>query len=160
MFYVKLYSLISKYTGYMIICISGLFYIQRLIIEPIEKVTSIALTAIGIIAALSSLCFSFIQGISDEHDKNSGLYAGEKFLHSALLIILTLFLKYITDQALSYNLIKAIIWLKSTILIVAGILIFGMGFYAVIMAALGFHDLNKTLWSRYEKLAKINLKGN
>jgi hypothetical protein len=158
MFYVKLYSFISKAIGYITISMSGLFYIQKLIIDPIEKVTPIAITAIATIATLSALCFSFVQSISDEHDKNSGLYAGEKFLHSTLLIILTLFLKYSTDQTLSFDSIKSIVWLKITISIISYILLFGIGGYAVTMAALGFHELNKILWTRFEKLAKKNLK--
>ena len=158
MFYVKFYSFISKTIGYIIISVSGLVYIQKLIIVSIEKVTPIALTAIATIAALSALCFSFVQSISDEHDKNSGLYAGEKFLHSTLLIILTLFLKYASDQALSFTSINSIIWLKITISIISSLFLFGIGGYAITMAALGFHDLNKTLWSRFEKLAEKNLK--
>ena len=157
MWYVKFYSFTSKAIGYIIISASGLVYIQKLIIAPIEMVTPIALTAIATIAALSALCFSFVQSISDEHDKNSGLYAGEKFLHSTLLIILTLFLKYASDQALSFASIYSITWLKIIISIISGLLLIGIGGYAVTMAALGFHDLNKTLWSRYEKLAKRNL---
>lgn len=158
MFYVKLSSFISKSIGYIIICMSGLFYVQRLITEPIEKVSSLAFIAIATMAALSALCFSYVQCISDETDKNTGLYAGEKFLHSTLLIIQTIFLKYVTDQGLSFDLIKSIVWLKITISIIAGILLTCIGGYAVSMSALGIHYLNKTLWSHYEKLAKKNLQ--
>lgn len=158
MWHVKLFSFISKTLGYIIICASGLFYVQKLIIVPIDKVTPIALTAIATIATLSALCFSFVQSLSDEHDKNSGLYAGEKFLHSTLLIILTLFLKYTSDQAQAFALTYSITWLKIIILVISIPLLLGIGGYAVTMAALGFHDLNKTLWSRYEKLAKRNLE--
>jgi len=157
MFYVKLYSFISKYVGYAIISMSGLYYVQRILSESAEKVTSLALTAIAIIAALSALCFSYVPCISDEVDRNSGLYAGEKFLHSTLLVIQTLFLKYVAEQALSYDSIIAIFWLKITISIIAGTLLIGIGGFAVTMAALGFHDLNKTLWSHYKKIAEQNL---
>ncbi len=160
MFYVKLYSFISRPIGYVIISMSGLYYVQRIFSEPAEKVTTLALTAIAIIAALSALCFSYVPCISDEVDRNSGLYAGDKFLHSTLLVIQTLFLKFVADQALSFDSIKSIVWLKITISIIAGTLLIGIGGFAVTMAALRFNDLNKTLWSRYEKLAKINLRPN
>jgi len=53
-----------------------------------------------------------------------------------------------TDQALSIDSIIAIVWLKITISTLTGTLLIGIGGFAVTMAALGFHDLNKTLWSR------------
>jgi hypothetical protein len=158
MLYVKLYSLISRSVGYFIISVSGLLYVQRILSEPADRVIPLALTAIATIAALSALCFSYVPCISDEVDKNSGLYAGEKFLHSTLLMIQTLFLKYVADQLLAIDSIKEILWLQMTISITVGVLLFGIGGYAVTMAALGFDSLNKTLWSHFEKLALKNLR--
>jgi hypothetical protein len=158
MFYVKFYRKLSNAIGYVIICVTGILYIQKLLMEPVDKVTNVALTAIGAVAALSALCFTFAPLIEDEHDKKSGLYAGEKFLHSTLLIILTLFLKYANDQLISFEFISSIKWLKVTIICIFSMPMFGIGSFAVGMAALGFHDLNKTLWFRYEQRAKENLK--
>jgi len=158
MFYVKFFRKFSSAIGYIIISLTGTFYIQRLLMEPIEKVSNIALTAIGTIAALSALSFTFAPVINEAHGKKSGLYAGEKFLHSTLLIILTLFLKFAFDQLINLDFIKSINWLKLTLGIIFYIPMIGLGGFGVTMAALGFHDLNKTLWFRYERLSKENLK--
>lgn len=158
MFYVKFYRKLSNAIGYIIISITGLFYIQRVLMEPIDKVTNVALTAIGTIAVLSALSFTFAPIIDEDHDKRSGIYAGEKFLHSTLLIILILFLKFANDQLINFDFIKSINWLKITINVIFGMPMLGLGGFAVTMAALGFDDLNKTLWLRYEKRAKENLK--
>ena len=157
MLYVKIYSSLSRVLGYAILSMSGLLYIRNIVYESGSKVTSMALTATATIAALSALCFSFVHCINDEDDKKNTIYAGEKFLHSTLLIIQTLFLKYALDQALAFESVKTIVWLKITIQIVASILLTGIGGFAVTMAAHGFNSLNKTLWIHYEKNAEQNL---
>jgi len=157
MIYVKLVSTLSKYLGYMILSTTGIVYVLKILSEPIEKVATLSLTAIAIIGALSALCFSYAPCISDENDKNSGLYSGEKFLHSTLLIIQTLFLKYVADQVLFLQLVKSVPWLETTISMIANTIIFWIGSSSVVFAALGFDSLNKTLWSHYVKNAKKNL---
>ncbi len=157
MTYIKFLSSLSKYLGYMILSTSGIVYVQRILFEPIEKVATLAFTAIATIGALSALCFSYVSCIFNENDKNSGIYSGEKFLHSTLLIIQTLFIKYVADQVLFLEMVKTVPWFKTTISIITGSIILWIGTSAVTLAALGFDTLNKTLWSHYVKNASKNL---
>jgi len=142
--------LISKSIGYFVILMSGIFYIQRIASAPLEKVTTIALSSIGIIGVLSAICYQAVPCYDNEHNREEALYAAEKFLHSALLIIQTLFLKFAFDQILTIEFVKNTSWLKT---VSSGIFIFlivGIGSFALLFACYGFESLNRFLWNRYE----------
>lgn len=158
MFYVKLISFISRIIGYSIIAISGLIYVQQMIYNSVSDVSSVALTAFATVAVLSALCFSFSPILSQEEDKNTALYAGEKFLHSTLLIVQTLFLKYVMKEIEGLVFAQSLNWLKTVLEILSNFFQLGIGGFAVTMAALGFHYLNKILWIHYEERAKQNLQ--
>jgi hypothetical protein len=144
-------SAISKTLGYFILMFSGIMYITQLLKEPLERVSSIAISSFGIIAALSGICYALIPCLEKESDKVAPLYAGEKFLHSALLIMQTLFLKYAIDKLLAIELIKSLDWANKIINGLASFLLTGIGGYAVYFAVFGFDELNKFFWQRYEK---------
>lgn len=146
----KLTSLISKSIGYFVIMISGIFYIQRIATEPLEKVTTIALSSIGIIGVLSATCYQAVPCYDNEHNHEEALYAAEKFLHSALLIIQTLFLKFALDQILAIEFVKNTSWLKTVSSVIFIFLIVGIGSFALFFACWGFESLNRFLWNRYE----------
>jgi len=151
-------SSISKSVGYFVIMISGIFYIQRVVSEPLEKVTAIALSAIGIVGVLSAICYQAVPCFDNDHNREEVLYAGEKFLHSALLIIQTLFLKFALDQIVSFEFVKNTAWLKILSSGSFSFLIVGIGSFALYFACYGFDALNTFLWKQYElRMEKINI---
>jgi len=143
-------SLISKSIGYFVIILSGIFYIQRIVVEPLERVATIALSAIGTIGVLSATCYQAVPCFDNERDRKEALYAAEKFLHSALLIIQTLFLKFALDQILTIEFVNNTIWLKNVLVGFFGLLLVGIGSFALLFASYGLDSLNKFLWKRYE----------
>jgi hypothetical protein len=147
----KLASIISKTIGYFIILISGVFYIQRIVIEPLDKVIAISLSAIGIIGVLSATCYQAVPCFYIEPNREVLLYAAEKFLHSVLLIIQTLFLKFALTQILIIEFVKNITWLTKVINASFQFLLLGTGAFALYFACFGFDSLNTFLWERYEQ---------
>lgn len=143
-------SLVSKSIGYFIIGISGIFYIQRIVSEPLDRVTTIAMSAIGIIGVLSATCYQAVPCFNNDDNREEVLYAAEKFLHSALLIIQTLFLKFALDQILSIEFVGNTTWLKKISFASFSFLIFGIGSFALFFACYGFDSLNRFLWKQYE----------
>jgi energy-converting hydrogenase Eha subunit C len=144
-------SKLSQSIGYIIIFFAGQTYVLGLLSEPIEKITSIALSSLGAIVALAALCFAVIPCLSSENDKMAPLYAGEKFFHATLLIIQTLFLKYGADTFLTYSLIRSLHWLVVALTVLTSVLISGIGLFAVLNAAWGFDSLNKFFWQRHDE---------
>jgi len=147
----KLTSKLSQAIGYIIIFFAGQTYVLGILSEPIERVTSIALSSLGAIVALAALCFAVVPCLPLENDKKAPMYAGEKFFHSTLLIIQTLFLKYGADTFLSYAWIKSLHWLVVALTILTSILISGIGLFAVLNTAWGFDSLNKFFWHRHDE---------
>ena len=144
-------SKLSQSIGYIIIFFAGQTYVLGLLSEPIEKITSIALSSLGAIVALAALCFAVVPCLPSENDKRAPLYAGEKFFHSTLLIIQTLFLKYGAETFLAYSWVKSQNWLVIALSILTPFLISGIGLFAALNAAWGFDSLNKFFWQRHDE---------
>jgi hypothetical protein len=144
--------LLSKYLCNFIVFIAGISYVGKLMKQPLDQITGVILTAFGAIAGLSALCYTAIPFYKRE-GKESPLYAGEKFLHSCILIIQTLFLKFAVNGLLSSDALKNSEWLKYIQGSVEFILaMFGLA--AMALAFVGFNDLNNFLWKRYEATRK------
>jgi hypothetical protein len=144
-------SKLSQSIGYIIVFLAGQTYVMSLLSEPLGKITSIALSSLGAIVALAALCFAVVPCLPSENDKKAPMYAGEKFFHSTLLIIQTLFLKYGADTFLAYPWIKSLPWLVDALTILASILISGIGLFAALNTAWGFDSLNRYFWQRYDE---------
>ncbi len=147
-------SLISKYVGMTIMLMSGSVYVSQLVTKSIDEVAKTAITAFGLIAALSGLCFAIASNLRSEHDKDSAIYAGEKLLHSSLLMIQTLFLKYASDMLLQIGLIKSIFWISKVITLATSFVLTGVGGYSIYFSYYGFDALNDVFWNRYEARRK------
>lgn len=99
----KIVEKISEVLGYIIFSFSILSYVSALIRQTFEKVSTVGLSAFALVAAVSGLCFAMAQVLENENDKASTLYSGEKLLHSAVLILETIVLKYASDAVLSLS---------------------------------------------------------
>jgi hypothetical protein len=139
------FPFLSRSVGTVIVLMAGLTYIKEIVQRPLDQIAGVLLTAFGVIAALSALCFSAAPCYSDQ-SKGETLYAGEKFLHSCVAIIQLLFLKYAVSRIPEWEFIKGLEWIDTLARIVLGI--FGLG--AMYFAWLGLMYLNIFLWKRYE----------
>jgi hypothetical protein len=98
---------ISAAIAYIIFGYSIFSYVVTLIRQPFEKVAALGLTAFALVAVVSGLCFGIAQVLEEKNEKSTALYAGEKLLHSTILILQTVVLKYASDTVLAYSFLKS-----------------------------------------------------
>jgi hypothetical protein len=151
-----LFSLLNSKTSTVVaIPIVGatiMFYITRAIYLPASDIFPMALTAFGITAALSGICFT----MAPIKKEDTGIrFAGEKFLHSSLLLIQSIIVIYVKESMLSLTLINTYNTIKIIIDIVLSILIVLVSVVAAISWLYGFDELNTDLWKKWEKRIEL-----
>jgi len=102
--YPTLFALASKWITTPLLFICTLVYIQGSFTQPAAKVLPIGLSALGMTAGLSGICFSMVKAYGNHATPK---YAGEKFLHSSVLLIQSLVLLYLRDTIIKSD------WTKS-----------------------------------------------
>jgi len=143
-------SFVSGTIGYIIIGSAAIGYISQFIQQPVSGVFTVGLSAFALLAALSGLCLAFAPYMTTDEDKKAPLYAGEKFFHSCLLLLQTIFLKYVTDSVLVIQWIQDCIWLRYSVMILANFLLVVTGSLATYFCLYGFQAINDFFWKRYE----------
>lgn len=160
----KLYRFLLRSVGFCVIQLPsvlvlavGFFYTLFLLARVAEDTTTITNIAFGIAASLSALCFSGARAITDSEEVSSSLaYAGERFLHAAVLVLSATILKYaLVSASLLGATWKGVLesdWsvqpVRTTILVGATVLIGILFGQAVLYAHTGFVVINRLLWSR------------
>jgi hypothetical protein len=152
--YPQLYALASIWIATPLIFIGTVVYLQRAIYQSAIIMFPIGLSAFGVTAALSGICFGMARAIDNPY---TAKYAGEKFLHSAVLLIQSLLVLYIRDTVLDFEVIKTWPNIALTVKIVADVI---LGYVTTVAAWTWFHgyeELNKFLWKNWEqRIREIN----
>ena len=89
-----LWAKVSMWVASPLILLVTVLYVLQAISRSAADVYAVGMTAFGMTAALAGICFTVpkeADGSSDTH------YAGEKFLHSALLLIQSLMIIYVKE---------------------------------------------------------------
>ena len=148
----------SKTIGFIIFSITGLTYVNTSLTEPVDKVVNVGLSAFAAIAVLSGLCFALVSCLKNDKEQSSPLYAGEKFLHSGLLIIQTVFIKYFFDRISNFDFLKT--WANANLIfkIVTNLAVLTTGMFATYFSIYAFQSLNDFLWDRYTDRRKKMLE--
>jgi energy-converting hydrogenase Eha subunit C len=147
----KFQSLFSRTIGQIVLGVAGVMYANQLWASPLDKVVAIGLLAFGAIAVLSALCFTMAPCLTTEEERYPTLYAGEKFFHSSLLLIQTIFLKYAGESLLNVQFVANVSWLHRSIGITINIAASLTGAVATWFSIYGFQSLNEFFWQRYER---------
>ena len=100
--YPILFSKASTAIAIPVILITTSFYITHAITLQAVEVFPMAITAFGITAALSGVCFTMAPV---KNEDLSVRYAGEKFLHSSLLLIQSVIVVYAKESMLSLTIL-------------------------------------------------------
>ncbi len=152
--YPILYARASKFLAVPLITYFSTIYVIDAIQEPSVKVFPLGLSIFGITAALSSMSFSMARACDNA---DVAKYAGEKFLHSAILLIQCLLVLHIRDTFIETELVKNLSYAVITVrAIAAGIVIL------VVTAAFwtwfhGYTELNQILWENWrQRIENIN----
>lgn len=125
-----------------------LIYLSRATTQPGPEVYSFALTAFGITAALSSICFRMASVLPED---SLPRYAGEKFLHSAILLIQTLFLTYVKETFTTLDWFIAHQTIRTTFIVLTVVIISILSVSATICWDRGFSSLNSELWQNWRR---------
>jgi hypothetical protein len=131
----------------------GLLFGLRVLRDLTADTTAITNIAFGMSASLAALSFSCARAIGDsDAHRDRFAYAGERFFHASLLLLLGSALKY---AALQLPILESRSgWLARTTPFAeafAGILVGGLFFWALISAHAGVSVSTKLLWSRLNR---------
>jgi hypothetical protein len=123
-------------------------YVSRLFKQTGPEIYTLGMTAFGVTAALSAICLTIP---SASHAFPPTRYAGEKFLHSSLLLIQTLMIVYVRNalvQSAWWNAHHNLGTVASVTLSILGSLVSAAAAYAWYF---GFEALNDELWSNWDR---------
>lgn len=146
--YNKLNSRVSMFIATPLIIMTAIELIQLAIMFPSKETYPLLIAAFGITAALSGICFTISATSSSSPSIN---YAGEKFLHSSLLIIQSLtiiFLRNALNEQTFFEFNKIV---KVIISIIFNYLFLIISSVACYWFYYGFNELNKYLWIQHKK---------
>lgn len=142
-------AFLSRYVGYFVIFVASLTYITDLWKHPIKEVFPQSISGLAILVALSALAFTMVPCLTEKKDKDTVLYAGEKFLQSSIFIIEAILLKYAGEASKGAKVFSSM----SSFAAGAGAFIEFMSVLCVMWATYvflyGYNELNDFLWERY-----------
>ena len=79
--------------------LAGIYFTFDLLFKQKEASINITNYGFAIMAALSSICFSYSKCVDEDQEKCTMLrYCGERFLHSSIQFVLASVIKYFTSQ--------------------------------------------------------------
>lgn len=130
-------------------------YVQHMVYASATEAYTVGVGAFGMTAGLSGVCFA-MAAVTDS-SKWPACYAGEKFLHSALLLIQTLLIVSIRDAIIQLKFAQEHPMLTPFVKGISAALMLIVATAAVWTWHHGFSELNKTLWKNWEKrIREIN----
>ena len=138
-----------------IMAIIGLYFTFKILANPLVDTVLIINYSFAIVAALSSLSFSYEKAIKGEQQQKDRInYCGERFLHSAILFLIASVIKYFIMQkdillmsksSASMNLLFLII------MIFPGVLFLG----SLINSIAALRELNSILFAQKKTMKEI-----
>jgi hypothetical protein len=135
----------------VLIGLVGYVYAISLIGRFKEDTTAITNAGFAILATLAALSFSFARVIETDQLKDRVMFAGERFLHGAVLVLVASILKYFSFLLFKLPIVGSLEWLAYAISLTIGIFntfIFGMG---IMFAHTGLRVLNDLLLARFTR---------
>jgi hypothetical protein len=129
-----------------IIGISVSFFNYFAVFKPSENVYTLAITFFGVTAGLSGLCFAMSPTKTGEPLIR---LAGEKFLHSSVLLLQTLIVLFAKNSLLGLSIVNDHKIIKAIIIMLFTFIVFIVSTMAAVTWFHGFQKLNRELWERY-----------
>lgn len=143
-----LWEKVSVWIAMSLVYFWAIVYAQRAIGYPASEVYAVGMAAFGVTAALSAVCFAMaVAPVSVP----ASTHAGEKFLHSSILLVQTLLIVSVRDAILQLEFVR-----NHSFLVGQARGLFAVIFYFVAIAAVwtwyhGFSELNAVLWKNWER---------
>lgn len=147
----KLFAVASEVIATPLLFIFALVSVQHAIDQPASSSLATGLSTFGVTAALSGVSFSMARTSTDSSTAYFAGYAGEKFLHSAILLIQCLVVLYIRDTIVEIDWVKGWPSLITTAKAVAHVLLFMLTAAGLWTWHHGYSKLNEILWRNWEQ---------
>jgi hypothetical protein len=132
----------------LLVLLCGLYWTYVLFGNLKEDTTPITNAAFAAIATLAALAFSCSRAVTDPHESHESAdrfeYAGERFLHGAVLVLVASVLKYTYARGATDWRLDDVGVLKTAIGLLVGLLFL----WALLSVHGGLIVLNRLLWSR------------
>lgn len=155
-----LWANVSTFIATPVIIAVSVAYMHSFVYAPYSKSYEFALSAIGISAALSAICLSAMLPIEANKTLLVFRYAGEKFLHSCLLLIQALIIAFARDNILLWDWFVPFNGLRRAVELIAdtaGLLVTATAAFCWYWA---FEGLNKQLWANWrQRVQEMNHSG-
>jgi len=142
-------AFLSRYVGYFVIFIASLTYVIDLWTQPIKSISGISFSGLAIIVALSALAFTMIPCLTEDKDKCTILYSGEKFFQSSIFLIQAILLKYAGEAIVGAKLFLEIPSITSIAGKLIGFLSVTCVMWSTFVFLYGYGELNDFLWEQY-----------
>ncbi len=146
--YPELYAKASMLVATPLIGLVAIFYVASAISQPASEVYGIGMAAFGVTAGLSAICFNVHETV---HGASKFWYAGEKFLHSSMLLVQTMMLVYLDDFLVGSTWLSNHLWLGTLLRMLPRLLLSFISGAAAITWYLGFDVLDSLLWQNWRK---------
>lgn len=123
-------------------------YVQRAIEFPASDVYAVGIAAFGVTTVLSAVCFAMAVAPSSVP---TSTFAGEKLLHSSILLVQTLLLVFVRDEILQLQFVRNHSFFAGLARTIITVILFTIAFGAVWTWHSGFSALNEVLWKNWER---------
>jgi len=157
--FTRVIQLVLRKSPVLIAFLIAFFYSTQILAKLDQDTTSVTNAAFAVTAILCGLCFRMSSSLPlEDPSKDQLCYAGERLLHSSLLLILASILKYAASSIRSLSFFEGPKLLSTVVTFPIGILVFILFLWAVFDAHTGFKIANDQLWDRiYRKYDWDNL---
>ena len=139
---------VSMYVATPLIACTGIFIVSNAFSIPATEFYPMVFSAFGVTIALSGICFALA---ALPLKKSKVKYAGEKFLHSSLLLMQLIAIIYIKSSLLKTSFVKTNNSLKLIIVACLSAVFILVATVAFWIFYHGFDALNDELWHNYRK---------
>lgn len=149
-FTIRFFKFMSSTVGLMLIITSGIPYFTYQLRAPFSEFSNLGLSVIGILAALSGLCFSYASHIKHDNPMWGPSYAGEKFLHSTILTVQVLVLCFVFEYVSKSPWFTNHDTVKSLVRIIIDVARSIISVSAFCCISWGYEAINDHLWNRWK----------
>lgn len=143
-----LWEKVSTWIAIPLVYFWAVTYAQRAITSTGSEVYAVGMAAFGVTAALSAVCFAM--AVTPAAVLVS-TYAGEKFLHSSILLVQTLLVVSVRDAVLGLDFVRDHSFLAGQARGLSAVILGFVATAAVWTWHHGFSELNAALWKNWER---------
>lgn len=151
-----LWEKVSVWIAVPLVYFWAIVYAQRALCCPASEVYAVGMAAFGVTTALSAVCFAMAVTPAAAP---ASTHAGEKFLHSSILLVQTMLIVSVRDAVLQSQFVREHSFLAGQARRLAAVLLFFVAVAAVWTWHHGFSELNAALWKNWERRIREHNEG-